>query len=219
MNKPRSIRALSVVASVALIVGAFVAGPAEAKKKKKKPPVPVGCPTFAPIEPNSPSGQTAEVLEQPVVTVTDAHTADAPLVVEYEHGPAMWTVIGAPPDFSQIPVQEDTVFFNIQIDSANPEANLYVFQEWAKQPGSDMDLYVWDGTTGDEATHSGSSNVTPVPVSEGAGIHGQGTGAWGLESVSGFPVLDCAGFTVESRAFNTAGEAMTLSVWLGEPAA
>lgn len=212
MNKPRSIRALSVIASAALIVGAFVAGPAEAKKKKKKPPVPAGCPTFAPIEPNSPSGQTAEVLEQPVVAVTDAHTADAPLVVEYEHGPALWSI-------TQEPIQEDTVFFNIQVDSANPEANLYVFQEWAKAPGSDMDLYVWDGATGEEATHSGSSNVTPVPVAEGAEYHGQGTGAWGLESVSGFPVSDCAGFTVESRAFNTAGEAMTLSVWLGEPAA
>lgn len=212
MNKPRSIRALSVVASAALIVGAFVAGPAEAKKKKKKPPVPAGCPTFAPIEPNSPSGQTAEVLEQPVVKVTDAHTADAPLVIEYEHGQALWSI-------TQEPIQEDTVFFNIQIDSANPEANLYVFQEWAKQPGSDMDLYIWDGATGEEATHSGSSNVTPVPVAEGSEYHGQGTGAWGLESVSAFPVLDCAGFTVESRAFTTAGEAMTLSVWLGEPAA
>lgn len=212
MSKHRSIRALSVIASAALIVGAFAAGPADAKKKKKK--APAGCPTFAPIEPNSPSGQTAEVLEQPVVTVTDAHTADAPLVFEYEHGQALWSVLQEP-----VNGMEDTVFFNIQVDSANTDAGLYVFQEWAKQPGSDMDLYIWDGATGEEATHSGSSNVTPVPVAEGAEYHGQGTGAWGLESVSGFPVVDCAGFTVESRAFTTAGEAMTLSVWLGDPAA
>ncbi|HEX2295992.1 MAG TPA: hypothetical protein VHN37_11860 [Actinomycetota bacterium] len=209
MSKQRSIRTLSVIASAALIVGAFTAGPADAKKKKKKP---AGCATFAPIEPNSPSGETAEVLEQPVVKVTDEHTEEAPLVFEYEHGPALWSI-------TQDPIQEDTVFFNIQVDSANPETGLYVFQEWAKQPGSDMDLYVWDGATGEEATHSGSSNVTPVPISEGSNIHGQGTGAWGLESVSGFPVLDCAGFTVESRAFSTAGESMTMSIWLGEQVA
>ena len=211
MSKSRSIRTLSVIASAALIVGAFIAGPADAKKKKKPKPV-AGCPAVTPIEPNSDSTQTAEVLEQPVVTVTDAHTADAPLVFEYEHGPALWRI-------DQVPVEEDTVFFNIQVDSANPDAGLYVFQEWAKQPGSDMDLYIWDVVTGEEATHSGSSNVTPVPVAEGGEYHGQNTGAWGLESVSGFPVTDCAGFTVESRAFSTAGEAMTLSVWLGEPAA
>lgn len=208
MGSKRTIRTLSVIASVAMILGAFTAGAAEAGKKKKKPPVP-SCPVFEPIEPNSPSGQTAEVLETPVVTITDAHTAEAPLVIEYEHGAALWSI-------TQSPIQEDTVFFNFQIDSANPEVGLYVFQEWAKQPGSDMDLYIWDGISGEEATHSGSSNVTPVPVSEGSEIHGQGTGGWGLESVSGFPVPDCGGYTVESRAFSTAGEDMTLTVWLGE---
>lgn len=210
MNSRRIVRPLCVVATAALILGAFAAAPADAKKKKKKPPVPAGCPAFTPIEPNSPSGEKAEVLEQPVVKVTDEHTADKPLVIEYEHGAALWSI-------TQDPIQEDTVFFNIQVDSANPDTGLYVFQEWAKRPGSDMDLYVWDGASGDEATHSGSSNLAPTPLPPTPVInHGQTTGAWGLESVSGFPVLDCAGFTVESRAFSTPGEAMTLSVWLGE---
>lgn len=209
MGSKKTIRTLSVIASAALVLGAFIAGPAEAKKKKKKPPV-ASCPVFTPIEPNSPSGETAEVLEQPVVTVTDEHTADKPLVIEYEHGPALWSI-------TQDPIQEDTVFFNFQIDSANPEVGLYVFQEWAKLPGSDMDLYIWDGATGEEATHSGSSNLAPQPLPPTPVINnGQTTGGWGLESVSGFPVPDCGGYTVESRAFTTPGEDMTLSVWLGE---
>lgn len=213
MSKSRSTRALCVIATTALIMGAFAAAPADAKKKKKKPPVPAGCPAFTPIEPNSDSGQTAEVLEQPVVTVTDAHTADTPLVFEYEHGAALWRV-------DQVPVQEDTVFFNLQIDSANPDAGLYVFQEWAPLPGSDMDLYIWDGATGEQAANSGSSNAAPMPIPPAGPVdHGQSTGAWGLESVSGFPVIDCSGYTVESRAFTTKGESMTLKVWLGEPAA
>lgn len=213
MKTHRFIRTVSVLASSALILGAFVAGPADAKKKKKaKPPVPAGCPEFKPIEPASPSGQTAEVLEQEVLKITDEHTEEAPLVLEYEHGAALWSI-------NQVPIQEDTVFFNLQIDTAAADTGLYVFQEWAHAPGSDMDLYLWDGTTGEEATHSGSSNAAPEPLPPAPVVgdtHGQGTGAWGLESISGFPVNDCAGFTAESRAFSTAGEDMTMTIWLGE---
>ena len=208
MNGNRLLRTASVVASAALILGAFVAAPADAKKKKK----PAGCPAFVPVEPASDSGETAEVLEQPVVKVTDAHTAESPLVFEYEHGAALWTI-------TQDPIQEDTVFFNLQIESKNPAPGLYVFQEWAKQPPSDMDLYLWDGATGEQAASSGSSNVAPTPVPPLPVVgdaHGQSTGAWGLESISGFPVTSCAGYTAESRAFTTPGEDMTLTVWLGE---
>jgi hypothetical protein len=201
------VRSLCVVASAALIVGAFAAGPAHGKKKKPK-----GCPAVTPVEPASDSQQTAEVLEVPVVKVTDAHTAEAPLVFEYTHGPAFWTIL-------QEPVQEDTVFFNIQVDPAAADTGLYVRQEWAALPGTDMDLYVWDAYTGEQATNSGSSNLTPVTVDPPSPAPHTGvteTGAWGFESVSGFPVSDCAGFVIESRAFTTKGEDMSLKVWLGE---
>lgn len=207
MNGNRLLRTASVVTSAALILGALVAAPADAKKKKPK-----GCPAVVPVEPASDSGQTAEVTEQPVVKVTDAHTAESPLVFEYSHGAAFWTI-------TQTPVQEDTVFFNLQIESKNPAPGLYVFQEWAKHPGSDMDLYLWDATTGEQVESSGSSNVAPEPVPAlpvVGDIHGQSTGAWGLESISGFPVSNCAGYVAESRAFTSPGEDMTLTVWLGE---
>jgi hypothetical protein len=212
MKSQRTIRTLSVIASAALIVGAFTAGTADAKKKKKpKPPAPVGCPVFTPVEPASDSEQTSEVAEAPVAKVTDEHTAEKPLVMEYSHGAAFWTI-------NQVPVQEDTVFFNLQVQTAQPERGLYVFQEWSKTPGSDMDLYLWDGATGEQAVSSGSSNLAPQPLPPTPPVnHGQTTGAWGLESISGFPVTNCAGYTAESRAFTSPGEDMTLSVWLGDP--
>ena len=205
------IRKLSVLASAALILGA-VAGPADAKKKKKPkpPPPPPACAPFEPIEPNSPSGQKAEVLETPVVQVTDEATAEKPIVIEYEHGAALWDTL------NQEPIQEDTVFFNFQVDSAKAEPQLHVYQEWAAHPPSDMDLYLWDGASGDEVAHSGSGNLFPMPVAQ---VPGQGTGAWGLESIPGVAVTDCGGYTAESRAFTTAGEAMTLTVYLADPPA
>ena len=174
--------------------------PAAAKKKPK------GCPTFAPVEPNSPSGETAEALETPVVKVTDKATAEAPIVIEYEHGMALWNTA------TQEPIVEDTVFFNFQVESKKAAPGLYIFQEWAAHPPSDMDLYLYDGL-GEQVASSGSANAFPVHVPT------QETGAWGLESIPGFATSNCAGYTAESRAFTTAGEAMTLTVWLGEPSA
>jgi hypothetical protein len=202
-------KGLVLVLSSLLVFAAVMAGPAEAKKKKK-PPKPAGCAAFTPIEPNSPSGETAEVLETPIVKVTDAATAEKPIVIEYEHGPALWDTL------SQEPIIEDTVFFNFQVETTQAAPGIHIFQEWAAHPPSDMDLYLYDGATGEQLAVSGSANAFPMPVSQ---VPGQGTGAWGLESIPGFAVTNCAGYTVESRAFTTAGESMTLTVWLGEAAA
>ena len=198
-------RSLTVLMATALAASAVLAVPAEAKKKPKKK----GCPAFAPVEPASNSGETAEALEAPVVKITDAATAEAPVVMEFAHGPALWDTL------NQEPIVEDTVFFNIQVESKQGAPTLNVFQEWAAHPPSDMDLYMYDAT-GTEVAVSGSANAFPTPVSQ---VPGQGTGAWGLESVPGYATSNCAGYTIESRAFTTAGEDMTLSIWLGEPAA
>jgi hypothetical protein len=214
MKSHRTIRTLSVVASAALILGAFVAGPADAKKKKKKPkpPPPVAsCPAVTPAEPASSSTQKGEALEAPVVTITDAATADAPHVFEYSHGQAIYDL--------HEQLGEDTAFFNIQVDSANPDALLFVRQEWAPGPASDFDLYLYDAASGEEVESSGSPNL-PMPVGPipEVGETGWETGAWGYESISDFPVLDCAAFTIESRAYLTRGEDMQLKVWLAPPA-
>ena len=199
MNK--AIRVFAVVASVSLLMGALV-GPADAKKKKKKP-VPA-CPTATYADPATNSESRPEEGAK-VVTVTDAMTAEAPLVIEYEHGPALWETL------TQAPIQEDTKWFNIQIDSALPTAGLYARLDWGIPSVSDIDLYIWDGVSGEELAHSGATNAVPVNAPFVAE-----TGAMGYESVSGAPVSDCAAFLVESRAFATAGESMTLTLWLGE---
>lgn len=200
----KSLRRIAVLASATMLLAAFVAGPADAKKRKRKPP---SCPTATYAEPASPS-ESRPAADAKITTVTDAATAEAPVVVEYEHGPALWETA------SQTPIQEDTLWFPIQIDSASPTTGLFVRLDWGIPSVSDIDLYLWDGTTGEQAAVSGATNAVPVNAPFVAE-----TGAMGYESISGFAAGDCSNYLVESRAFATTGEAMTLTLWLGEPAA
>ncbi len=200
--RARTVRSLGVVAAAALLVGAFVATPAEAAKKKKKKPK--GCPAVTFVEPESPSTSKTEVPGGEVVTVTDAHTAEAPLVIEFEHGPALW-------DWAhQEPIIEDTKWFNIQLDSAAAAANVNIRLEWPIPSPSDIDLFAWDAITGAELNHSGAANIAPVNVP----VIGE-TGGMGWESISDLALTDCSGFSVESRAFWSAGESnMALKLWV-----
>jgi hypothetical protein len=198
------VRSMAVAASAAIVLSAFVAAPAEARKKKPKPP---SCPAATYVEPATDS-TSRPTPEDTVITVTDAATAEAPIVVEYEHGAALWSTE------PQQPIQEDTKWFPIQVDSASPTKGLFVRLDWAVPSVSDIDLYVWDGASGEENSHSGATNAVPVNAPFVAE-----TGAMGYESISGSPVGECMNYLIESRAFMTAGESMTLTIWLGDPAA
>src|SRR5687768_2956253 len=66
-----------------------------------------GCPTFRPVEPDSPASQSAEALDAPVLVVGSSATEESPLTVDYTHGPAFW-------EFGHR-IQEDEVFFNLQV--------------------------------------------------------------------------------------------------------
>jgi hypothetical protein len=207
MKGGRITRTFAVVAAASMIVGAFAVGPADAKKKKKKPTV-ATCPAFVPVEVASGGTTGAEAPKAPVVQVTDANTAEAPLVIEYEHGPAFWD------SASHTPVQEDTKYFNIQVSTTNPAPGLYAKIEWPSPSPSDIDFYMYDGGT--EVAHSGAINIAPVDAvvldaSDGA------NGGNGFESIPGYPAANCAGYTFESQAFVTPGESMKLSLWIGEP--
>ena len=195
--KPRSVRTFAVLASAGLIVGAFAAGPADAAKKKKKPFACAPATAAVPAEGNSSNAE--EAAEAEVVNVTAAATEEKPLVIEYEHGAAL------------DPVIEDTLYFAFQVVSKTPGAGLYLKMEW---PGaeSDMDMYMYDAS-GAEVASSGAFNPLPVPGVFDAG----GNGGQGFESIPGFAATPCSPYTIESKAYATPGESMTLSVWLGEP--
>ena len=202
MNK--WIRTIGVVASAGLIMGALIGGsPAEAAK---------ACRKFKPVEPTaSDSPSKTEATKSKVQKVTDKFTQAKPLTIKYNHGPAVWFPNNPqdPAGAGQAPAVEDTKWFNLQIDSKKKFVGLYIRQEWSATSPSDMDLYLYD-RFGSEAGSSGQYNAVA-----GNGVLGSGEGGMGYESILGMGVSDCAGYTVESRAFTTPGEAMTLKVWLG----
>lgn len=200
MKSHKTIRTLSVIASAALIVGAFAVGPADAKKKKKKPPVPAACAAYTPGE----AGAEAETS-----VVTDAATAEAPVVVELEAGAGFTSL-----SFQGQGYDETTsVFHNIQVDTANPTAGLYAKVEFTSMHDYDFYMTYAEGGT---AASSGDFQVLP---GEGIGS-GEPDGGWeagnDYESVLGIITPDCAGYTAEIVSFLTNGGPVTLSLWLGE---
>ena len=195
-------RSIGVVAAAAVISTALVGGsPAQAAKKCKK---------FKPASSfASDSHATAEAPKAKVQKITDKYTQAKPLTIAYNHGPAFWFQADPQdPTNGQAPAVEDTKWFNFQVDSKKKFAGLYIRQEWSSTSVSDMDLYLWD-KNGQQAAVAGDLNQA-----EGTPLD-SGTGGMGYEEISGLGVSDCSGYTAESRAFTTAGEAMTLKVWLG----
>ena len=197
MSSHRTIKTLSVLASIGLLVGAFAAVPAEAAKKKKKP---FSCaPATATPPSEGHSGNADEAAEAEVVNLTAAATEEKPLVIEYDHGPAI-SDVGA----------EDTLYFAFQVVSKTPGAGVYIKQEW-EGAEDDMDLYLYD-SSGTEVARSGAFNQLPIPGVTDAG----GNGGSGFESIPGFPADPCSPYVIESKAYLTDGAPMTLSLWLGE---
>ncbi|MFN2587256.1 MAG: hypothetical protein ABR613_03925 [Actinomycetota bacterium] len=202
MKSHKTIRTMSVIASAALIVGAFTAGPADAKKKKKpKPPPPAGCPAYTPSEWGK---------DLPVTVVTDAHTAEAPLVIELD------TKMGVGSSHSNTPndVKPDNpvshVFVNAQVDSAATTTGLYGTIEYSEQ--WDYDLF-FRGNDGVAVAYS-AGFAPGVPFLDGTG-HGGRTGL-GSENIEGLTTDDCTGYLVDVVSALTAGEKITMKLWLGE---
>lgn len=204
--RSRSTRTLAVIASIGLMVGAFAAGPAEAAKKKKKPK-PFSCAPATPTAPESAHAGAEAAPEAEVTQITEAATEAAPVVLEYEHGPAMY-VFG-----TAEPIQEDNAYFNVQVLSKKPDQGLYILQEWGTDV-TDIDLYLYDNT-GAQVALSGAFNAIGqnTPIQDFSGPNG--TGGPGYESISGYPATPCAVHTIESVAYMTHGEPVTLKMWLG----
>ncbi|MBW3594903.1 MAG: hypothetical protein KY391_04935 [Actinobacteria bacterium] len=173
------------VLAAVALVGGVFVAPATAGKKKK-------CGQFTP-------GVEA-AAEGEVVTITKKATEAKPVVIEYEHGPA-----GPSNPFDGSHLLNEEKFFNIQVNG--PASGLYILQEFSDF--HDLDLYLLDGGGGEVAS-SGAFNPTPVgPFSSG------GNGGTNYESISGYPVATCEGFTIRSNAYLTPGTDATLTIWLG----
>lgn len=189
--KSRSVRTLAVLASAGLILGAFVAGPADAAKKKKKP---AACAPYATA--------VEAAAEAPVVQVSEAATEEAPVVVEFEHPESLVQEHPALPD------TQDEKYANIQVTSKAP-AGLYVKIEFEAR--HDIDLYLYNDAA-EEVASSGAFNAAPVDPYFNAG--GRGGETW--ESITGFEAAPCQGFTAESIAYASPGTPVKMTIWLGE---
>lgn len=194
MRNGRIIRSLAVLASAGLIVGAFVAAPAEAAKKKK----PKGCAAYVP-------GENGADLE--VTKVTNANTADAPATVELELGPGLGVGRNPAPPPEGEGMFVSHAYANLQVDPTASSDLLNIKVAWTN-PAEDFDLYL-DAADGTELASSG-------------GVLNQTFGSeyaqtdFGYESIIGYPVSDCEGFTIDVAGAGTPGGTVTVTYWLGE---
>lgn len=199
MGSRKTIRTLSVLASAALVVGAFTAGAADAKKKKKKP----GCPVYTPSEWSA---------DAPVNVVKDEHTAEAPLVLEVPTEAGVGTSSGDSPDGGDGAAAH--AFVNVQVDSTQPVTGLYGTVEFT--PVWDYDLFFRSNDGIGLAYSAGFSPFVPLLGLDGTG-HGGHSGV-GTENIDGLTTKDCTGYLVDVVTATGPGEDVTLKLWLGEAA-
>lgn len=211
MQNGRVIRSLAVVATASLVLGAFVAAPADAKKKKKKPKV-ASCAPYVPGE----AGKDA-----PVTVVTDAATAEAPVevTVPTAEGLGFSSADGASGDTGPT----SHAYANVQVDSATSGRGLYARIEFTPTFDYDGFLRTADGTA---VAYSAGVNQIPLnesPVADpfGTGLDGTGHGGhseMGAEQIDGWATNDCDGFTYDIVSASTPGEDVVVKFWLGDPA-
>lgn len=197
-------RSFTVLLTGALLASliALPAGDALAKKKKKKAPA---CAAFVPGE----LGVEAETLK-----VTDAHTADAPLLAPisldaaFDEGILEFVGAGETP----------RAYFNVQVDSAAPTAGLYV--TWEFQTHRDYDLWAYFSDGSAAASAHGfqpmmDTKGTPADQSNTASNHA-GESTADSENLVGVTTPDCGGYTIESSTYFGEGGDFEVKVWLGD---
>ena len=185
-------RTFAVVAAASLVVGVFVAGPADAKKKKKKPAP--ACAAFTPTDVGA---------DAPIAVVTDAATEAAPLEVTLAGQPGIG--VGG--------VFEDAIghaYQNVQVDSALPSANLFIRLEMPEF--EDYDLYAYDAA-GAEAGRAAGFNPEPTVYND---TEGGGHTEKGAEVIDGITTTDCDGYTIDAASASAMGGDLTLKLWLGQ---
>lgn len=207
MRDGRIVRSLALIATASLVLGAFVAGPADAKKKKKKKPKVAACAPYVPGE----NGADA-----PITVVTDAATEEAPVevTVSTAEGLGLSSADGPSGDEGHT----SHAYANVQVDSAASGAGLYARVEFAPTWDYDAFLRTADGTAVAYSAGFNQGAVAPDPT--GFGLDGTGHGGHseqGAEQIDGWTTADCDGFTYDIVSAATPGGDVTVKFWLGEP--
>lgn len=193
----RSFRALAVVSVAALLLGALVAAPADAKKKKKKAKK---CPAYTAPE---------WAGEAETTVVTDKATAEAPVEVTVPTDPGLgFTSAGEPGGTTGA---ASFAYHNVQVDSNKPTANLFARIEYLPAWDYDLFLRTVDGTAvAYEADFNPATGGGPTPVGGNEGGHPEP----GAGQIDGYSSLDCAGFTLEIASATSPGGDVALTLWL-----
>ena len=202
MTSPRFTRTVAVVAMSALVLGAFVAGPADAKKKKKKKAKkPAVCAEYLPGEKGT---------DKPTLVVTDEATEEAPAVqtVTLAESVADVDLTG------QLGLAPSTDAFNIQVDSAAKEAGLHILFEFPMRRDYDLELFYDDGSYA-ARSHDFNLLYSPDPITYSNGGHaGEATDT--SEKIVGVRTADCGGYTVETVNWLGEGGEFEIKAWLGD---
>ena len=200
MRSPRFTRTIAVVGMSALVLGAFAATPADAKKKKKKKPA-----VCAPYQPGE------KGTDKPTITVTDAATEAAPLVqkVTLAESIADADLLGT----GAVSPANDA--FNLQVDSSAKEVGLYVLFEFPTRRDDDLELWYPDGSY---AARSHDFNLIYNPVDptlhSNEGHAGESSDSY--EKIVGVATPDCGGYTVETVNWLGEGGEFEIKMWLGD---
>jgi hypothetical protein len=192
MKSPRILKTAAVVGTAALILGAFAAGPADAKKKKKvkKPPV---CAPYTPAE----DGAAA-----PITLVTDAATADAPVTV----------AVAAEPGLGVGGLAEQGIahsYVNVQVDSAATATALTIRLEMPEFEDYDLAVLNPDGSQA-----AAAQGFNPEPAVYNDNTNGGHTEV-GAEMIDALPTNDCQGYTLDISTASGMGGELTVKYWLG----
>ena len=201
MTSPRFIRTVAVIAMSAFVLGAFVAGPADAKKKKKKPAV---CSAFQPGEYGT---------DKPTLVVTDTATEDAPAIQKVTVAES-----AADADLTGLALSPGTDVFNVQVDSKAKEAGLHILVEFPERNDVDLNVFHTDGSYAARAHGFNPLLAIEPTIDENFGnLSGHaGESTPSSEHIVGLRTADCGGWTVDVQNWLGMGGEFDVKVWLGE---
>ena len=191
-------RTAAILTGSSILMMAFLAGTGQAAK---------ACKPFKPVAPSgSASTDPSGAVDAPVVKITEKATEENPLVIEYEHAPALADVtLPAYP-------AEDPKYFNFQINTKKSVAILNLRAEWPAPSVSDIDLWLFASTGGEIAS---SVAYNPMGGTPAEAVFSQDDDGNGFEQIADIGLSRCTGVTLESRPATSPGESsMTLKVWI-----